>query len=177
VAEAAVPKEVMLFCSVLYNTRAPVEDGLASLEQHFGQSIFSGDPLPFPFTTYYEPEMGAPLSRRMIAFRRLVPRDALPRIKHIAMSIEDTFRERGNRTMNLDPGILSMENICLATTKPYSHRIYLADGIWAEITLMYRNQSYTPLEWTYPDYASREMIEMFNTIREHYKRTLQCHEA
>jgi hypothetical protein len=79
--------------------------------------------------------------------------------------------------VNLDPGILSLENICLATTKPYSHRIYLAGGIWAEVTLMYRKDSYHPLEWTYPDYASQELLEIFAHLRILYKEKLRCRAA
>ncbi|MGC9324965.1 MAG: DUF4416 family protein [Desulfomonilia bacterium] len=176
-AKASIPADVLLFCSMLYNRHAPLEDGISTLREHFGETAFSGEDMPFSYTTYYEKEMGSPLKRRVLAFRRLVPRDSLPEVKHRTNSIEDSFRKDGRRTINLDPGILSRENICLATTKPYSHRIYLRDGIWAEITLMYRGDTYTSLEWTYPDYASKEMIEMFNGIRTMYKEILQCREA
>jgi hypothetical protein len=71
-----------------------------------------------------------------------------------------------------------MENICLATTKPYSHRIYINQGIWAEVTLIYQGNSFHKLEWTYPDYASNELIRIFNELRETYRRRrLQCREA
>jgi hypothetical protein len=70
-----------------------------------------------------------------------------------------------------------LENICLATTKPFTHRIYLGKGIWAEITLIYRGESYRRLEWTYPDYGSDELIGIFNNLRETYRRRLRCQEA
>jgi len=121
--------------------------------------------------------MGSPLNRIVLAFERLFPRDALPAVKNETNRIEEGLRKDGKRTVNLDPGILSLENVCLATTKPYSHRIYLSRGIWAEVTLMYRKDSYQPLEWTYPDYASKDMLGMFNLLRKHYKERSRCRAA
>jgi hypothetical protein len=133
--------------------------------------------LPFTYTDYYHQEMGAPLARIVMAFSGLVPRDCLPEVKTVTNAIEERFLRNGSRTLNIDPGILSLENVCLATTKPYSHRIYLSRGIWAEVTLMFRRDSYHKLEWTYPDYASSEMIRIFNTLRDTYKRSIRCPEA
>lgn len=99
----------------------------------------------------------------------------MPEIKTEANKIENNFLEHGKRRINIDPGLITLENICLVTTKPYTHRIYLGKGIWSEITLIYKGESYQKLEWTYPDYGSKELIEFFNGIREQYKRGLRCH--
>jgi len=61
----------------------------------------------------------------------------------------------------------------LATTKNYSHRLYLGKGIYAEVTLKYEDGRYKPLPWTYPDYRSEEYMEFFDSIREKYSRQLQ----
>jgi hypothetical protein len=60
----------------------------------------------------------------------------------------------GPRPANLDPGLLSAHNLVLASTKAHAHRVYLSDGIFAEVTLVYRHGMYQPLEWTYPDYCT-----------------------
>ena len=133
--------------------------------------------MPFTYTDYYCKEMGAPLYRLILAFSELVERDSLPEIKWKTNKMENDFLEEGNRRINLDPGLITLENICLATTKPYTHRIYLGKGIWAEITLIYRGESYRRLEWTYPDYGSDELIGIFNGLRETYRGRLRCQEA
>ncbi len=66
------------------------------------------------------------------------------------MAIEDAFREGGDRTLNLDPGLLSLSRFALATTKDGSHRIPLRDGIYAEVTLVYERGGFHPLPWTVP---------------------------
>ena len=61
----------------------------------------------------------------------------------------------------------------LATTKDYSHRIYLGQGIYGEVTLRYRNGGFHPWEWTYPDYASPRYLEIFAQIRGIYVAQLR----
>lgn len=173
----ALPCDVMLFSSILFKDTAMAAKAVAALKETYGDAAYESGPIPFTFTSYYEEEMGNPIHRILMAFNALIPRDSLPGVKNASNQIEDTLKVSGRRTVNIDPGILSMENICLATTKPYSHRIYLSKGIWAEITLMYRKDSYQALPWTYPDYASRDMINIFNELRGAYKERLRCRGA
>jgi len=177
VGEVTSPTDVMLFNSILYAGLSPLDQTLSALKKKYGDTIYESEPLPFAYTSYYEQEMGSPIFRMIIAFSRLAPRDSLPDIKLHTNSIEDSLSHQGRRTVNIDPGLLSNENVCLATTKPYSHRIYLRKGIWAEITLVYREKSYRKLEWTYPDYGSEELIQIFNKIRTLYRERLQCQEV
>jgi hypothetical protein len=147
------------------------------LVEKFGQPSITTDAKAFEYTDYYCREMGSPLYRLILVFSEPVERGSMPDIKIEANTIENSFLEHGKRRINIDPGLITLENICLATTKPYIHRIYLDKGIWAEITLIYKGESYQKLEWTYPDYGSNEFIEFFNGIREQYKRRLRCHQA
>jgi hypothetical protein len=162
---------------MIYNEKAPVDQAISMLMEKFGQSYMTTDAKAFNYTDYYCREMGSPLYRLILVFSELVERNSMPEIKTEANNIENNFLEQGNRRINIDPGLITLENICLATTKPYTHRIYLGKGIWAEITLIYRGESYQKLEWTYPDYGSNELIEFFNGIREKYKRRLRCHQV
>jgi len=167
-----IPRDVMLFCSIIYRDR--YERALAMLEDAFSKSCFESPCLAFDYTSYYEKEMGYPLRRTIVAFEKLVARDALPEIKLRTNAMEDACIEDGKRSINLDPGYLSLENVCLATTKPYSHRIYITQGIWAEVTLFYKDGSYQAFPWTYPDYASDELKQIFNSLRAIYKGRITC---
>jgi len=70
-----------------------------------------------------------------------------------------------SRQVNIDPGYLDLAKLVLATTKDYAHRIFLRKGIFAEITLSFRGNSFSANEWAYPDYRSKEYIDIFNQIR------------
>lgn len=173
----AAPCKIMLFTSVLFQDLSKAHAAIAVLKEEFGPAAYESEPIPFTFTTYYEDEMGANLQRILVAFDTLVPRNSLPDVKIRSNAVEDALKANGKRGVNLDPGILSLENICLATTKPYSHRIYLDKGIWAEVTLIYKKDSYQSLPWTYPDYASRELRDIFSELREMYKEKSRCRGA
>jgi len=175
VGNIRLPRDVMLFSSIIY--RQNPDEVLTLLKKEFGSTIYESAELPFDYTDYYEAEMGSGLKRIITAFEKLVPRDFMPEAKIRSNEIEDILLADGKRGVNIDPGILSLENVCLATTKPYSHRIYLTRGIWAEVTLIYKGETYSGLEWTYPDYASEELRNVFKDIRDAYKRRLKCQAA
>ena len=78
--------------------------------------------------------------------------------------------------MNIDPGYLAKAHLVLATGKGYSHRPYLREGIYADLTLIYRNKAFQLLPWTYPDDASGDMIAMLTRIREKYILQLKATE-
>ena len=70
------------------------------------------------------------------------------------------------RPLNLDPGYITPAKLVLASTKDHAHRIYLRDGIYAEVTLSFRGRKWQPLEWTYPDYRRDDYQRFFTECRE-----------
>ena len=144
------------------------------LEARFGPVEMIAPPRPFSFTHYYDAEMGAGLTRRMLVFARLVAQDTLRAVKLFTNSLEKKLaRADGTRRLNLDPGILTQERMVLATGKNYTHRIYLGDGIFGDLTLVFQAGSWQTLPWTFPDYASSEMLALFTDIRRRYRRDLR----
>jgi hypothetical protein len=150
----------------LNNLKGLLQDNFGRLENEFG-------PFPFVFTDYYEQEMGSGIQRYFYVFSDLVDPQQLARIKIITQEIEPLFAENGMRKINIDPGILSLSRFVLATTKDRGHRIPLSDGIFGEVTLMYVNKQYIPLEWTYADFASGKYRSLLKEIRGSYKKQLR----
>ena len=146
----------------------------AELEKIFGRVVIKSSSLPFNHTEYYSGEMGNDLSRQWIAFGDLVLPDVLVDLKHRTDEIEKKhLNQEGGRLVNIDPGILSLSNLILASTKNYSHRVYIGKGIYAEVTLIYRHKKYMPLEWTYPDYREDTALIFFTRAREVLKQELE----
>jgi hypothetical protein len=138
------------------------------LEEGLGEIDFISEEFPFNFTSYYEKEMGKGLWRKIISFRKLIKRDDLVNIKTFANELEKTFSTQGKRKINMDPGYIAPEHLILATGKGYYHRPYLGKGVYADLTLVYKNKEFQSLEWTYPDYRTEEMRELFRELREKY---------
>ena len=124
--------------------------------------------MPFDYTSYYEPEMGAPLLRRMLTFNSLIRQTELPAIKLTTNRLEESYSQNGKRRVNIDPGYLLLERLVLASGKNFSHRIYIGDGIYADLTLIYQHGAFAKLPWTYPDYADQPMLEFLRQVRGKY---------
>ena len=172
--EPKEPKPVRLFMSLMAAEETALHQALKDLEQAFGKVDFVSERFPFNQTDYYTEEMGDPLFRHFVTFDGLIPPSSLPEVKRSTNRIEEKCATReGKRQINIDPGYLCLEHLILATTKGYSHRPYLRDGIYADLALIYRNKSFEPLEWTYPDYRQPEVISLFNELRKTYFEALK----
>ena len=144
------------------------------LESLFGPIDILTPIRSFDRTDYYQAEMGPGLMRRVAAFEHLIDPGGLARIKMVTNGIENEFcGPGGQRRVNLDPGALSLERFLLATGKNFLHRVYLAHGVYADLTLLYEQGEFRPLPWTYPDYTEKELGSDLMVIREKLKTQLR----
>jgi len=143
------------------------------LTELFGPIDYRSDTIPFTFTSYYNREMGDEIERYFVSFEQLVSPDQLSSSKIPTNRLEEEFTEGGLRRVNLDPGMLSLGKLILASTKDNAQRVPLADGIYGEITLIFKRKAYTALPWTYRDYQSETYQKILLVIRGRYKQQLQ----
>jgi hypothetical protein len=165
--------DVRLISSIFSPHEELIETAIGRLEEMFGPLDWRSPLVLFDRTRYYEKEMGWPLHRRFVSFRDLIRPEALVEVKIRTNALEKMCIQEGKRTVNIDPGYVCMERLVLATGKNYTHRIYLAKGIYADLTLVFHKGSFRPLEWTYRDYAEEGLIAQFNEIRARYKAQLE----
>jgi hypothetical protein len=119
----------------------------------------------FTQTVYYDREMGAGLRRLFCSVEGLWAPDRLAEIKLAANDLEGRWSKEGRRSVNLDPGLVDLTHLVLATGKPAAHRVYLGQGVYAEVEYVFEKGSFRPLPWTYPDYREPWATEFFNGIR------------
>jgi hypothetical protein len=146
----------------------------ARLEALYGPVGLTSEPYTFDMTRYYEASMGGELRKVLWAFGDLIDPGRLAEIKHRTNALEAALAGEGRypeaRPVNIDPGYLVLGKFVLATTKDQAHRVYLRDGIFAEVTLHYQAGSFRPWPWTYADYRLDEVIAFLGQAREYYKR-------
>ena len=140
------------------------------LSDRFGEVILYLDAGDFKHSQYYKEEMGDHLSRQFIAIKPPFHEELLPEAKRFARTLEWRFCRESNkdkihRRINIDPGFVSLSKVVLSTSKNYSHRIYLADGVYAEVTLIFRDRVWKTLEWTYPDYTTQQVKQFLLNCR------------
>ncbi len=170
------PQPVKAIVGVLTTDVCLLPTVYAELGQRLGSIDFTSELMPFTSTTYYEAEMGPNIQRQFISFERLIDAGTLAEMKLFTNTVEQTFAlkkpEGAARRVNLDAGYLCLAKLVLASTKDHAHRIYLRDGIYAEITLRFYRKTFQPWEWSYPDYRLPTYIAIFNQIREIYRNQL-----
>lgn len=125
---------------------------------------------PFDRSSYYDREMGAGLRRVFAAAGECVDPGTLARWKLRSNELEGEWTEGGCRRVNLDPGLLDLNHLVLASGKPAGHRVYLQEGIYAEVEYVFESGTFKPLPWTYPDYREPEALAFFNQLRELHRR-------
>ncbi|TFG92841.1 MAG: DUF4416 family protein [Syntrophobacterales bacterium] len=167
-----LPEPVKIISSVFSGNTDILNKAIAVLPERLGKIDYVSALLPFAYTDYYARESGSYLTRRFISFETLVPPDTLPDIKLFTNRVEEKFLKDGNRLVNIDPGYLSLAHLILATGKAYTHRPYIREGIYADLTLIFVDHTFRRVEWSYPDYADEDTIVMFNNIRERYASQL-----
>ena len=163
------PKPVKLVLGFIFREERDYPAALLEADAQYGPLDFMSEPLPFHFTDYYETEMGRGLWRRVASFEPLISPDQLPAVKLWTNALESRFlNEPGGRKVNIDPGYLTAAQFILATGKDYSHRLYLGDGIYGDLALIFQKGVFRPLPWTYPDYASQPLIGLLTILRKRY---------
>jgi hypothetical protein len=174
--EPRPPVPVLLVVAVFSRHAAAVAWAREQLERAFGPVALASPAYAFTQTRYYEPTMGPGLRKQFLAFDRLAAAGCLAEVKQRTNALERELASAGfypePRPLNLDPGVLTLGKFLLATTKDQSHRVYLRDGIFAEVTLRYHAGAFEPWPWTYADYRQPLVLAFLQEAREFYRRLL-----
>ncbi|PYS40200.1 MAG: DUF4416 domain-containing protein [Acidobacteria bacterium] len=171
---------VKLFIGVLVSNNKFIPQVQERLAAAYGGIDHRSDVIPFDFTNYYEAEMGDLIDRVFFSFERLIEADQLPEIKRQTNQLEDELapllrnpRLTVKRPVNLDPGYIEQAKVVLASTKNFYHRIYLGGGIFGEVTMHFKNNTYQFFPWTYPDYQSKDYQDFFLRMRQIFRSQLR----
>ncbi|MGB9909490.1 MAG: DUF4416 family protein [Candidatus Hydrothermia bacterium] len=159
------PDSVMLFTGII--CKEEILSKIHEILSPLGEIEERSDILNFDdFSKYYQEEMGEGLKRLWLTFKGLRTPENMHILKLVTNKIEESFTINNKRTINIDPGYISLANVILYSTKSYFHRIYVSDGIYAEVTLFFKKkEGFQPFPWTYPDYKTLEAVEFFNKAR------------
>ena len=168
-ADIRTPRPVLLLIAVCSRHDQALDWSAQRAESKYGPIELRSDAFEFNQTDYYERSMGVGLKKQFLAFRTLIDPGQLRHIKRETNAWEAEFARQTDwseeRPLNLDPGYVSEAKLVLASTKDHAHRIYLDDGIFAEVTLHYQGGRWQKSSWTYPDYQQSDFQEFFLRCR------------
>lgn len=167
---------VKLICGIIASRHNVFKQTQCFLENEFGPVDHSSFLYDFTYTDYYEKQMGSGLKRKFLGFGNLIKPELLSQIKIRTNELEDIIRIKSGaqrRIVNIDPGYITASALIMATTKDFSHRIPLQDGIYAHLELQFLKNGIRSLNWTYPDFKSALYHDFFWYIRKSYLSQLR----
>ena len=171
------PSPVKLFLGLLSNEPVLFQRSITELQSLYGAVDLESDTFPWEMTTYYRQEMGEHLLRKFVTFETLVSPDELAPIKvatnALELSLSGGDTPTSPRRVNLDPGYVDLNKLVLASAKNQAHRIYLSQGIYAEVTLLYYRGAFHPFIYTYPDYQWPETYAFLRRAQNKYREQLR----
>lgn len=161
----AGPEEALLFLAVTFRPDFEEHVLLHEVIPQFGTVQLQRPVFAFDYSDYYEAEMGPDLRKTFFIFSGRFSADYCVQTKLQAMELEKKHAVSGKRRINLDPGYLTLAKLVLTTSKNFDHRVYLAQGVFADVQLRYRGGRFVANPWTYPDYKSTESLKFFEQAR------------
>jgi len=167
------PKPVKIVYSVIFSSKADSVYLKNRLTMEFGELDYESEPVHFDKTNYYTDEMGGGLYRIILSKKELKKREKIVDNKTAADRIERETSIDNKRIYNIDPGYMASEHFVLSTGKGYAHRPYLGKGVYADLTLIFKDKNFSDLEWTYPDYKTEEIKNILTEIRKIYLDNLR----
>jgi len=162
------------FISVIHSNENLFNLFMKEISSLFGEIDSVSDAFAFDFTDYYKPEMGKNLVRQFFSFKDLTEGDFIVEIKKKCLEFEEKFSENGKRRLNIDPGYIDLYKLVLVSEKYMGHKIYLRNGICADMVLLLGKNKITPFMWTFPDFKSGKYDEYFLSLRRTYKNQLKA---
>lgn len=169
-SEARTPEKVLTIVAAFSRYEAALDWGRERLVARWGPLALESPRFDFDATSYYQPTMGPGIKKTFWAFERLDYPGELAAHKLLTNALEQELAAARQypepRPLNLDPGYITLGKLVLASCKDYAHRIYLGQGIYAEITLHWRQGGWVGHEWTFPDYRRADYHEFFTRCRQ-----------
>ncbi len=162
---------VKLICGIIASKEASFKKAQEHLIRFYGSLDITSPLITFNTTDYYEKQMGKNLKKQFLSFAGLISPEKLGEIKLRTNGLEEEIREElkeRQRVVNLDPGYLTQASLIMATAKNFAHRIPLQQGIYAHVELLFSKTGIKTLDWTYPDYRSKEYKDFFLETRQIY---------
>jgi len=163
------PTPVKLIVGILAANEDCLQAANEAIHRALGKIDLTSDIWPFNQTDYYKDQTGPNILRQFVSIKELIDPGKLAEIKHQTNELEQDLANKLSldvpRPINLDPGLIEPSKLVLASTKNYSHRLYIGNKIYAEVTLIFDKGSWRPLPYTYPDYRQQCYHNFFEKVR------------
>lgn len=168
------PHPALLLVAIFSRHESALDWAAERVAANWGTIALASERFDHSETSYYANQMGSGLLKQFLIVEGLYDPAKLAQTKLQSNAWEEEIVLGGDyaesRPLNIDPGYVTLTKLVLASAKDRAHRIYLADGIYAEECLYYLDRRWQSRAWTYPDYQREDFQAFFVEARELLKR-------
>ncbi|MDX1957099.1 MAG: DUF4416 family protein [Leptospiraceae bacterium] len=109
---------------------------------------------------------------RILSFKRRINRDELPELKKKAIKIQKKL-EAKDYSLKLIPGYLTSHNVVISSSYDDFHRIYLFQGVFAEIVYKYERLDLIPTDSSPEFFSMKDVHYFFTALRDFHIANLR----
>ena len=157
------------FCIISYHNNDVYYQIKLELEKHFSKILFESNPMP-KWRADFNLETGK--NTNVLSFKQKINREEMPLIKKTTMEIKKKFLDK-DALLQIIPGYLNPHNVIVASSSDDFHKIYLFNGVHAEIVYKYEGQKLLPMEAASDFFSNNDVIYYFKNLREAHEQTIR----
>ena len=129
-------------------------------EGKFSKTLYESIPLP----KWTSPFAKSGKFTRILSFQRKISREELPQIKQKTLEMKKSFKD--DPSLEIIPGYLSPHNVVIGSGYDDFHKIYLFNGVYAEVVYQYIKQKMHYAEQAPEFFKNTDVIYYFTKLRE-----------
>lgn len=163
------PRGASFFCLLAFQSEDTLFEVKSATEKRFSEILYESNSLPKYTPDSFEKEIAFP-SRftKVLSYKQRIHREELVQKKKEAVEIQIQLQKKDPSLLIL-PGYVTSHNIILAKSKDDFHRIYLYQGVYAEIVYQFIEGKLMPTKESLPFFRERDVLYFFSTLRESYE--------
>ena len=131
-------------------------------EGKFSKTLYESNPLP----KWTSPFVKTGKFTKILSFQRKISREELPQIKQKTMEMKKGVKE--DPSLEIIPGYLSPHNVVIGSAYDDFHKIYLFNGVYAEVVYQFIKQKMLYIDDTPEFFKNPDVIYYFSKLREAY---------
>ena len=172
------PKPIPVKFYVRLTTRTPeiLEEVIEALIAKYGDVDFQTAALGGAEESAGETSPPPP-TRKFVSFERLVDPGKLARFGKASLRIERELlgrpRSRREVPVKISPGYVTSANVVASSTRNATHRVYLGQGIYGEVSHVLLDGRLKPNSWTPSADASPPVLQFLQSAWQRYLEQVQ----
>jgi hypothetical protein len=158
------PSGVICFSILVFNNEEILYKAKKKLEKFLSPVVFEANTIPFLKSKDQETKT------KIFSYSQRIHRDELPSIERKSLNIAKSLAKE-DLGFRIITGYVTEYNLILASIHDDFHKVYLFQGVYAEVIYKFENKKFTNFPTSAPYFSNKEVLYFFTNIREYLIKT------